>query len=69
MGTIIRFPKQRQDGEINYYGLELFVESCGRLTGARFGGRPFIADACCSFVTNGLPAHPILDQLLVEYGG
>ena len=31
MGTIIRFPKQRQDGEINYYGLELFVESCGKL--------------------------------------
>ena len=31
MGTIIRFPKQRQDGEINFYGLELFVESCGKL--------------------------------------
>jgi hypothetical protein len=31
MGTIIRFPKQCQDATINYYGLELFVESCGKL--------------------------------------
>ena len=31
MGTIIRFPKQWQDADINYYGLELFVESCGKL--------------------------------------
>jgi hypothetical protein len=31
MGTIIRFPKQCHDADINYYGLELFVESCGRL--------------------------------------
>lgn len=34
MGTIIRFPKQWQDGDrwqdggIDYSGLELFVESC-----------------------------------------
>jgi hypothetical protein len=31
MGTIIRFPKQCQDANVNYYGLELFVESCGKL--------------------------------------
>lgn len=31
MGTIIRFPKQCQDTRLDYYGLELFVESCGRL--------------------------------------
>ena len=31
MGTIIRFPKQCQDANINYYGLELFVESCATL--------------------------------------
>ena len=30
MGTIIRFPKQWQDADINYYGLELFVESYGK---------------------------------------
>jgi hypothetical protein len=31
MGTIIRFPKQCQSADVNYYGLELFVESCGKL--------------------------------------
>jgi hypothetical protein len=31
MGTIIRFPKQCQDANVNYYGLEQFVESCGKL--------------------------------------
>ena len=31
MGTIIRFPKQCQSAVVNYYGLELFVESCGKL--------------------------------------
>jgi hypothetical protein len=31
MGTIIRFPKQCHDANVNYYGLELFVESCGKL--------------------------------------
>jgi hypothetical protein len=31
MGTIIRFPKQCQSTDVNYYGLELFVESCGKL--------------------------------------
>jgi hypothetical protein len=31
MGTIIKFPKQCQDTPVNFYGLELFVESCGRL--------------------------------------
>ncbi len=31
MGTIIRFPKQCQETNVNFYGLELFVESCGRL--------------------------------------
>ena len=31
MGNIIRFPKQCQDANVNYYGLELFVESCGKL--------------------------------------
>jgi hypothetical protein len=31
MGTIIRFPKQCQDTNVNFYGLELFVESCGKL--------------------------------------
>ena len=31
MGTIIRFPKQCQDTPVNVYGLELFVESCGKL--------------------------------------
>ena len=31
MGTVIKFPKQWQDKEINYYGLELFVESCCKL--------------------------------------
>jgi hypothetical protein len=30
MGTIIRFPKQSQDAAINFYGLELFVKSCGK---------------------------------------
>jgi hypothetical protein len=29
MGTVINFPKRCQ--EINYYGLELFVESCSKL--------------------------------------
>ena len=29
MGTVIKFPKQ--DKEINYYGLGLFVESCCKL--------------------------------------
>ena len=31
MGTIIRFPKQCQDTNVNFYGLQLFVESCGKL--------------------------------------
>ena len=31
MGTIIRFPKQCQSADVNFYGLELFVESCGKL--------------------------------------
>jgi hypothetical protein len=32
MGTIINFPaKQCQDTKVNFYGLELFVESCGKL--------------------------------------
>ena len=32
MGTIIDFPaKQCQDTNVNLYGLELFVESCGKL--------------------------------------
>ena len=31
MGTIIRFPKQAQDAPVNFYGLELFVDSCGKL--------------------------------------
>jgi hypothetical protein len=31
MGTIIRFPKQCQEINVNFHGLELFVESCGRL--------------------------------------
>ena len=31
MATIIKFPKQCQDANVNYYGLELFVESCGKL--------------------------------------
>ena len=31
MGTIIRFPKQCQDTTVNFHGLELFVESCGKL--------------------------------------
>ena len=31
MGTIIEFPARPQDINVNYYGLELFVESCGKL--------------------------------------
>lgn len=31
MGTIIEFPTRPQDINVNYYGLELFVESCGKL--------------------------------------
>ncbi len=31
MGTIIRFPKQCQSADVNFYGLELFVELCGKL--------------------------------------
>jgi len=31
MGTIIEFPARPQDIGVNYYGLELFVESCGKL--------------------------------------
>ncbi len=32
MGTIIDFPaKQCQETNVNFYGLELFVESCGKL--------------------------------------
>ena len=31
MGTIIIFPKQCQSADVNFYGLELFVESCGKL--------------------------------------
>lgn len=31
MATIIKFPKQCQGANVNYYGLELFVESCGKL--------------------------------------
>jgi hypothetical protein len=31
MGTIIRFPKQCQVADVNYYGLELFVASCATL--------------------------------------
>ena len=46
MGTIIRFPKQWQDADINYYGLELFVESndpnrlknCDNVTVTPWGG-------------------------------
>ena len=31
MGTIIEFPTRPQDIGVNYYGLELFVESCCKL--------------------------------------
>ena len=31
MGTIIIFPRQCQSADVNFYGLELFVESCGKL--------------------------------------
>ena len=31
MGTIIIFPKQCQSAVVNFYGLELFVELCGKL--------------------------------------
>ena len=31
MATIIKFPKQCQDANVNDYGLELFVQSCGKL--------------------------------------
>jgi hypothetical protein len=31
MGTIIEFPTRPQDIDVNYYGLELFVESCCKL--------------------------------------
>jgi hypothetical protein len=28
MGDVIKFPKQWQNGDIDYSGLELFVDSC-----------------------------------------
>lgn len=32
MGTVINFPaKQCHATDVNFYGLELFVESCGKL--------------------------------------
>ena len=31
MGTVIKFPTQWHEIDINYHGLELFVESCCRL--------------------------------------
>jgi hypothetical protein len=55
MGTIIRFPKQRHDAEINYYGLELFVESCGRLMDT-LGGRA--CEGCEARKVIGTPGVP-----------
>jgi hypothetical protein len=46
MGTIIRFPKQWQDADINYYGLELFVESCGKLLNRIVEGLLEFMDTC-----------------------